>query len=208
MADLTERRDRDDGAGAAGVERPFLSFLTPTYRRPQLLAACMESVRQQTVPCEQVIVHDTVGRGIAGMFAMLPAYASALHGEYVHILADDDVLCSDLVVEAVAAFCRAQPAAPDVIVVRAQKNGLLLPLAMSGPPALGAIDLGCLITRRDVWQGHVGDYGRRYEGDYDFARALWEARRSFAYCDVLFERGPALRGAPCDMGWRDGTWGR
>lgn len=189
------------------IDAPFLSFFTPTYRRPALLAACMDSVRRQTVACEQVIVHDTVGLGIAGMYAAVPQYSLALHGEYVHFLADDDVLCSESVVAQVREFARAN-SQPDVIVVRAYKNGQLLPHQMAGPPAEGAIDLGCIITRLDVWQAHVGDYGRRYEGDFDHIHAMWRSGRQFAYCDVLFERGPALHGAPRDLPLGEGTWSR
>ncbi|MGE3703766.1 MAG: hypothetical protein AB7I13_00740 [Vicinamibacterales bacterium] len=193
------------------LEAPFLSFVTPTYRRPQLLARCMDSVRRQTEPCEQLIVHDTVGLGIAGMYAALPRYAAALHGGYVHVLADDDELVADTVVARVRDRALAE-GCPDVIVVRAYKNGLLLPLRPEGPPAQGAIDLGCVITRRDVWVAHVGDYGRRYEGDFDHVHAMWTAGRRFVFADLLFERGPALHGCPQDQavaaGAPAGTWGR
>lgn len=187
------------------VDAPFLSFFTPTYRRPRQLAACLESVRTQTWPCEQVVIPDHVGIGIAGMYATVARYASALHGEYVHFLADDDRLASPQVVGEVRGFARAH-GNPPVIVVRAIKNGLSLPVTMSGPPVQGAIDLGCLITRRDVWQAHANDYGRRYEGDFDFALALWNAGHAFVYADILFEVGPALHGAPEIA--PDGAWGR
>jgi len=186
------------------VDAPFLSFYTPTYRRPRQLAACLESVRVQTVPCEQVVIPDHVCLGIAGMYATVARYASALHGEYVHFLADDDRLASPSVVAEVREFALAHER-PAVIVVRAIKNGLSLPRVMHGPPVQSEIDLGCLITRLDVWQAHADDYGRRYEGDFDFARALWDAGHKFVYADILFEVGPALHGAP------EGplsTWGR
>lgn len=177
------------------VDAPFLSFYTPTYRRPQRLAACLESVRVQTVHCEQVVIVDHVGIGIAGMYATVARYASALHGQYVHFLADDDTLAGPHVVAQVREFAIAHDS-PDVIIVRAIKNGLLLPRVMEGPPVQGEIDLGCFIVRLDVWQAHANDYGRRYEGDADFGAALWAAGRRFAYCDVLFEVGPALHGQP------------
>lgn len=177
------------------VDAPFLSFFTPTYRRPERLAACLESVRLQTVPCEQLVVPDHVGVGIAGMYARVARYASALHGEYVHFLADDDTLAGPHVVAAVREFARSH-GNPEVIIVQAVKNGLLLPFEMQGPPAEGCIDLGCVITRRDVWQAHADDYGRRYEGDFDHLNAMWSAGRSFMYCDLLFEVGPAMHGAP------------
>jgi hypothetical protein len=186
------------------VDDPFLSFYTPTYRRPMLLAACLESVRQQTVPCEQLVVPDHVGLGIAGMYARVARYAGALHGRYVHFLADDDQLAAPDVVARVADFAQAH-GDPPVIIVQAIKNGLRLPLTLEGPPREGAIDLGCLITRRDIWTQHADCYGRRYEGDYDFARSLWDDGHPFTYAPILFETGPALKGAGEAMAI-SGTW--
>lgn len=177
------------------ADRHFLSFYTPTYKRPTLLARCRASVAAQTVPCEQVIIPDTVGLGIAGMYAALPTHAYRLTGDYVHFLADDDFLAGADVVERVQRLALAE-GRPDVIVVRAIKNGLDLPLDPYGPPVEGRIDLGCIITRRDVWLQHVHDYGHRYEGDCDHARAMWDAGRRFVYSDILFELGPAMHGAP------------
>lgn len=177
------------------VDAPFLSLITPTYRRPRQLAACLESVRVQTVPCEQVVIPDHVGVGIAGMFARVARYAGALHGEYVHFLADDDRLVAPDVVAGVQAFAREQHQ-PAVIVVRAIKAGILLPRYPHGPPVQSEIDLGCLITRRDVWTAHADDYGRSYEGDFFFAKTLWDAGHQFSYAPILFEVGPALHGAP------------
>lgn len=175
--------------------RPFLSFYTPTYRRPTLLARCEESVGAQTIPCEHVVIPDAVGIGIDGVFAAVPAHAHKVTGDYVHFLADDDVLAFPDVAARVEVFARAQ-ALPDVIIVRAIKNGLDLPFSRSGPPVMGQIDLGCVITRRDIWLQHVHDYGHRYEGDFDHVSAMWQAGRRFVYSDILFEVGPAMRGRP------------
>ena len=175
----------------------FLSFYTPTYKRPVQLARCQASVQAQTVPCQQLIVRDEVGIGVDGMFRAVPRHAAGLWGQYVHMLADDDVLAGPDVVAQVQAVAHHEQQ-PDVIIVRALKNGLLLPLEMQGPPILGQIDLGCVITRRDVWLQHVHDYGAlgRYEGDYDHVSAMWRAGRRFVYAGILFEHGPASHGAP------------
>jgi hypothetical protein len=176
---------------------PFLSFYTPTFRRPQALARCLASVAAQTAvdDVEQVVVVDHMGVGIAGMYQAIPRYASAIHGRYVHLLADDDVLASPTVVEQLRGFARAH-GEPPVIVVRVQKNGLDLPMGGPWPPVCGRIDLGCLVTRGDVWHRHVANYGHRYEGDFDFADALWAAGNRAVSCDVLFLRGDVRRGQP------------
>lgn len=176
---------------------PFITFYTPTHRRPQALGACLRSVWQQTAvgEVEQLVVPDHVGLGIGGMYRRIPDYAAAVHGRYVHLLADDDELAAPNVVEQLIRFAERE-SNPPVIIVRAEKDGMEFPLGMPWPPRQGEIDLGCLVTRVDVWRRHVGDYGNRYEGDFDFANALAAAGHLVAYCPVLFLRGAVLRGRP------------
>jgi hypothetical protein len=162
-------------------QQPYISFYTPTFRRPTQLAACIASVQAQTVAalCEQVIVPDFVGVGVGGMFARVPVYAGALHGEYVHFLCDDDVLAGPEVVEALRLIVeseRVNGAGPDVVIVGSRKPGGYYPADNHGPPTLGSIDLGCFVVRRDVWLRHCAHYGRRYEGDFDFIHDVWTAK--------------------------------
>jgi hypothetical protein len=179
----------------------FITFYTPTYKRPQKLAACLESVAQQTLcaEIEHIVLPDYVGRGIAGMYAQVPTYAKAVHGAYVHLLADDDVLATPTAVEEVKAFAELH-GYPGVIVVKVVKRhpqgGLLLPLDHGGPPFMGKIDLGCLIVRQDIWKAHCHQYGQCYEGDAVFAEALHAAGNRFVYADVFFLDGAVMRGQP------------
>lgn len=174
---------------------PFLTLYTPTYRRPQQLARCLDSVRQQTAveAIEQIVIPDHVGVGVHGMFARVRHYADAVHGRYVHLLADDDVLAGPTVVAHVQAFADAHDN-PPVILVSARKGGQEWPQGNPWPPQCGHIDLGCVITRADVWKRHVGDYGLNYEGDYWYMRALYEAGHPAAWCDLLFSIGAVSHG--------------
>lgn len=181
---------------------PFLSFYTPTFRRPTLLANCLASVGAQSIVAdiEHFVIPDHVGRGIHGMYAAIPQYAAVVRGEYVHVLADDDTLAGPRVVEDVRTLAVAH-AQPEVIVVGVMKRHLQgwlrLPLDVQGPPVEGRIDLGCLIVRRDVWQAHAHDWGKRYQGDFDFAAALWQAGHRFVYApDLLFLQGAVMHGQP------------
>jgi hypothetical protein len=142
---------------------------------------------------EQIVIPDHIGVGIHGMYARVRDYATAVHGRYVHMLCDDDVLASPTVVAEVAAFAEAHDN-PPVILVRAQKGHSVWPGQFHWPPVCGHIDLGCVITRADVWQQHVTDYGQRYEGDFDFMAALAQAGYPAAYCDLLFLRGGVSHG--------------
>lgn len=174
----------------------FLSFYTPTYRRPQSLARCLASVAAQTIVAdiEHLVIPDHIGRGIGGMYAQIPQYAEAVHGDYVHVLADDDVLAAPDVCARVRVFAEAHQY-PPVLLVSVTKAGAQWPQGEPWPPVCGQIDLGCLITRADVWKRHVTDYGQRYEGDWDFADALYRAGHRALCCDVMFLHGAVSRGA-------------
>ena len=180
---------------------PFVTFVTPSlWNRPNLREQCLTSVKAQRMDAdiEHLVLPDYVGDGIGAMYARMPQYASAVHGEYVHILADDDVLEPGAVQE-LKAFAD-QWGYPPVIIVNALKytelGALVLPLEHHGPPVQGRIDLGCIVTRADVWKQHVKDYGQRYEGDFDHVSALWNAGHKFLYKpEGLFLRGAVMRGA-------------
>jgi hypothetical protein len=186
------------------VSAPFLSFYTPTFRRPAGLAACLASVGGQTYAdhVEQIVIPDHVGIGIGGMFQQIPQYAAAIHGEYVHVLADDDVLANPTVVELL--YRRLNPSGgarvrPAMVVVSAEKGGAVWPAGGPCAPQEGAIDLGCLITRADIWREHVYAYGARgrYEGDFDFVKSVYDSGHAFLWMtEILFSRGGVSRGAP------------
>ena len=186
---------------------PFLSFYVPTFKlanglaaRPGALARCLESVAIQSEPCQAELIEDAVlgGSGVGGMYTQVPANAHRMRGEYVHVLADDDELINADVVAKVKAFAIAQNA-PDVILVNSWKQfeqgWLKLPLNWDGVPVKGWVDLGCIITRRDVWQQHAHAYGSEYEGDHSFLSAVHAAGHRIARFDLDFVRGAVMRGA-------------
>lgn len=174
---------------------PFLTFYTPTYKRPIALARCLASVACQTAVAdlEQIVLVDHVGIGIDGMYARVPQYAGAVHGQYVSFLCDDDVLVSPVVVEDVRDFIEAH-GHPPLVIVQTRKAGAVWPATRSWPPEEGSIDLNCAIVRADIWHQHAGSYGHRYEGDFDFFNALAQAGVPAVWCPVLFSSGAVSRG--------------
>lgn len=166
--------------------QPAITFYTPTYRRPEALARCLASVQAQTdvAHLEHLVLPDHVGRGVEkGLFGRIPWYASACRGQYVHILGDDDALADPQVVADFRRFIAREQ--PPVIVWTIDKNGKVFPKDHSGPPVLFRVDLGSYVLRRDVWLRHAHEYGDRYAGDFDHARALWEAGYPVTYFDRL-----------------------
>jgi hypothetical protein len=177
---------------------PFLSIFTPTYKRPAGLKACMDSVAAQTAVAQiqHLIVPDYLGHGIEGMYATVPQMvAPAITGRYVHLLADDDMLATPTVVEQVKAFTEAHDY-PALILVRALKGGFEWPQGQVWPPVMGQIDLGCFITRSDVWRAHADCYGRCYEGDYFFGAALHKSGIAATVMDLRFVIGGVNHGRP------------
>lgn len=181
------------------TEPPFITFYTPTFRRPHGLAKGMESIERQTAVkhIEQIIVPDFVGHGIAdGLYGRIPWYAHACRGEYVHVMADDDMLFAENVVERVMKFARAK-GNPPVIMVDVIKNGFEYPCCHPlGEPEVAHVDLGCYILRRDIWLKHCDDYGKRYEGDFDHAMVLHKAGYNREYLNMTFVEGGASNGRP------------
>ncbi len=171
----------------------FLSIYTPTFRRPYQLGLCKASVEGQSSPVEHVIVEDTVGLGVDGMFADIPNHAHKVTGQYVMVLSDDNILvdphfAADLELQA--------DGDPDVVVFKGQIMGTTQPAAWCCEPIETMIDLSCFAVRRDIWQKHAHDWGHRYEGDFDFIHALWAARYRFHWWDrLVFQALQISRGA-------------
>lgn len=175
---------------------PFLTFFTPTHR-PEKLARCMAAVQSQSVAefIEHVIVPDYVMRGIVeSLYGGCFRYAPAFHGSYVHILGDDDVLASSTVVEELMLFVK-KVGNPPVVVANVQKGRARFPqVPVNGPPVETKIDMASYVMRRDIYQRHRADYGDRYAGDFDHARALWKAHYSHVHFDRLFVVGGSTAG--------------
>jgi hypothetical protein len=187
------------------TELPFLTIYTPTFRRPQGLAKLLESVARQTARerLEHIVVPDHAGLGlVGGLFRRIAWYAPMLRGRYVSVVCDDDVLAADDVVERIEKFAAAK-GDPEVIVVRDIKQGLDLPscaVGRGGPPEIGEVDLTNYVVRADVFRRHAGDYGLRYEGDFDHGKALYDAGYRHEFCDVLYVDGALSNGRP-EVDW-------
>lgn len=163
------------------MDAPLLTIYTPTYRRPQGLARCRESVAAQTAVArvQHLVIEDTVGLGIDGMYAAMPQHHDAVRGQWVYVLSDDDVLPDPLVVEEFARLAEATDA--DVIMAHAQIGPFVYPSphCWQAPPEQGHVTLSNWFVRREVFVRVP--YGARYEGDYDFIAGCWARGLRFAW---------------------------
>ena len=184
--------------------RPFITFLTNTFRRPQGLAACMSSVCRQTAVehVEQIVLPDHLGHSPAdAVYGRMPWYATAARGEYVHVLGDDDELADEKVVAALMKFAQKHDY-PPVIVVRCKKGPDEFPkCGLAGQPQEGDVDLCSYVMRRDVFVGHACSYGRNYKCDWDGYLALKERTGDrLMPLDLLFVVGKQGGGRP-EVDW-------
>lgn len=161
----------------------FLTVYTPTFRRPRLLDECRASVEAQTLPVQHLVIRDEVGIGIEGVFADIPNHVGEIEGEYVFFLQDDNVFADERVVAELREHVEGTEW-PDVVIFKLLHVDRVLPDFWGLEPQLGHIDLSNFVVRRNVWVEHRHSWGRRYEGDFDFIRALWE-ECDFAWWDRL-----------------------
>lgn len=176
----------------------FLTIYTPTYKRPKALAVCVESVLTQHKGwhVQHLIVPDEVGLGIDGMYADIINHVDEVNGEYVFMLSDDDMLCNDKFVSNLLDFTKDNEK-PEVIIIKAIKEGRILPSIWNAKPQLGHIDISCFVVRSDIWKVNADKWGKRYEGDFDFINSLWEQGYQFNWMDVVAVKAQRIsRGQP------------
>jgi len=144
--------------------RPFLSIVTRTYRRPTLLANCIESLKAQTdQDFEHIIIRDDIGIGIAETYRRLRN--QDVNGEYVWVLDDDNVVVEPT-------FIRQLKMQADFgyLILEGMVSDRVLP--DTDEPQLAHIDMMNIVVCRVVWEDHKKDFGARYEGDWDFIYAV------------------------------------
>jgi len=80
--------------GGPAEPKPFLSFITRTYRRPRQLAYNIASIKAQgDMDYEHILIVDDDGIGLEAANCSFKKIINQIRGEYVMILDDDDALC-------------------------------------------------------------------------------------------------------------------
>ncbi len=174
----------------------FLTILTRSYRRPESLARCVQSVARQTDPdAEQIVLHDPVGRGVGWSYLNL-RYVTP-RGEYVFLLDDDDYLIDDGFVAALKQFAH-DNRKPDIIYVQMDVSGTVMPIWEHGLQR-GYIAASCFALRRNVWIEHIIDLIDDYSADFYFISAVHNCPRdhSRAHLNMIASRvGKVSHGQP------------
>ncbi len=140
---------------------------------------------QEDKGVHHLVVEDTVGVGVGGMFAQVAAHYDEIVGRYAYFLCDDDALADRRVVADFRDFLCANDD-PEVIMCRMMINGEIFPRNWGSAPACGQIGIGCYIVKSDVWKKHP--FPPVYEGDYHFIASVWSAARDMGYRIVWWDR--------------------
>lgn len=154
---------------------PFLEVLTRIYKRPQMLAINVESLRHQTDgDWVQTFLVDNVGRGINWSHENMAAHAPNLVGDLVWILDDDDMCtCSTLVADLKRIVAEHDP---DVIMLKMNHGKAVLPddETWGDGPVCGHIGCSAYVVKREVWQAHAGAMVPGWYGsDYSLINSIF-----------------------------------
>ena len=176
-----------------GESSPLLTIVTRTFRRPRLLERCKASVQTLTSDdYEQVIIRDEKGVGYHGTCRLIFNAKSAglLHGKYIWLLDDDDVLIDPNFVDNIRRLVKEKDN-PPVIIVRMDAKGRVMPpdSLWKKAPVRGQIGGSCYVVRADTWEA----YWRylltsRHAGDFKMVQAMYEAGIRFEWLDRVVMR--------------------
>lgn len=167
------------------VGAPFITIITPCYKRPLALARNRASVTAQLrTDIEQILVIDDVGRGWDWISKELALATRHARGQYIVCLDDDDELTEPGVIDDLAASLRELETLPDVIVTLCEIQYSFGPRIIvpepeywGKPPVKGHISGQCVILKRDVRMKHLQDFGADADGmviDFPWMRAVFE----------------------------------
>ena len=133
----------------------LLSIITRCYKRPIGLRRNRLSVRLQTLQdYEQIFLVDKEGQGINAADARMAAEAPTLiHGDYVYILDDDDLLIDNQFIDHIHDIAQAHD--PDIIMVKSDNGYLgILPSAATWKrePQPGRVSVLNYVVRSEIWK--------------------------------------------------------
>lgn len=165
---------------------PFLTVVTRTFQRPQMLERCVASVwAQADKDFQHIVLADDVGVGIAGSYQQMIDEADRYRGQYIYILDDDDVLTDDqLIVDLKRIADRHNP---DVVMVKAEHPELgVLPEPWEDEPVYSQVCVSNFVVKAGVWRENAWAFLRELDveaHDFAFISHLWQVGHTFHWHD-------------------------
>jgi len=181
-------------------KNPFLSIVTRTCNRPNLLKICTDSVKAQTdQDLEQLFIIDEIGRGKVWAQASLNEYKDKLNinGKYVMVLDDDDFLVDLSFVEVLKNTVGCS--SPDIIFFRGLLGNKLYPPdeLWEKPPVHARICTFCFAVKKDFYMRFIHKWAQRDSGDFHFIRACFNASKNNLWINRAVAKAQKIsRGVP------------
>ena len=178
-------------------ESPFLTIVTRTYNRPSALASNVSSIDAQTdADLQHLIIEDTIGLGMYEADCSLDRHKDHVLGEFVYILDDDDYLVINFFVAGLKRIVAAHQ--PDVIMVRAQFPGMVLPNPWGKPPQICRIGSPNFVVRANLWKHYIYMFCKdKRGGDFQLIDTLFKAKAQVYWWDQVVAKVPQVgKGRP------------
>jgi len=167
-----------------------------------LFDKCVASVKRQTVPVEQVFIRDDNPDGCGSEAAkrmFMKLRPEEVHGEYVMILDDDDVMVyDDLAKDIFTISCSCEP---DMFIFRGELVGLGVvpgPHTWKKPPVIAQIGSFCYAVKKNLWFRNIHVYAgmtlqqdgnvsicASVVGDFEFASQCYKDSKNTYWLDVI-----------------------
>lgn len=160
--------------------KPTLSIITRCHiDRPVGFENLRQSIEEQTkIGIQHLLLRSPGQIRIPGANRMLASVEAVdrVKGDYVQVIDDDDLLSSPDYLDQLQEFIISQ-GYPDWIMVRGKLNDRSYPIpwGQKWQPKVGTVTCFCIITSRDLWEEHHQAWGVDKCGDWNFAKALWDA---------------------------------
>ncbi len=140
------------------LDNPFLTIITRTCNRPNLLQENIESINKQTDgDFEHLFIVDEIGRGKIWAQASLNKFKNniGIKGKYVFILDDDDILVDPNFVSVLKE--RSKDSNPDLIMFRGKLGNKIYPpdVHFGKPPIHTKICTFCFATERNLYMENI-----------------------------------------------------
>jgi hypothetical protein len=147
----------------------FLTVITRTYLRPNLLKSNQESLQRQTDrDWEQILLIDRDGIGVPLANKNLRKVEPG--GEYVLVLDDDNIIVDEKLIENLKVLAQDKP---DLIITSLQRDeNRVFPTLL--PPEMGTIDTANMVVSKGIWNKYKGFWRESYSGDFYFAQAIYK----------------------------------
>lgn len=167
----------------------LLSIITRCYKRPIGLRRNKMSLALQTVQdFEHILLVDNVGIGLKAAADRLAIEAPVLiHGDYVYVLDDDDMLVDNEFVARIQEVVFL--ADPDIIMVKSDDGtmGVLPTVKVWGKrPIYSQIGGQNYVVRADIWKRHAAHFiSEQDRGDFAFIEELFHYDYTVYWLDAI-----------------------